>query len=967
MSRCTDIKPLNACFIPNDPLVDKVPILIHVIYDNDEVAVGQAYTTVSDVETPIDPSTYLGGGVVVNGACTQSQGVCKKSKTLYTVLDNTRTRFTWNMDLLVTFTDGSTATVSQTPTTGWTQQLNQWVTLFSDLLDSKCSVDYLVEARCNILPGGCGGLLPPPSELEGRIPTMYARYLQIGACSTCPAINNVEITSINGTILEKPRPLVMDYIEGEEQRYVWCQNCGQEGTLYFEDGTEVPEADLPLCLFECAEEFPQTPEPACSFELVPICDSDQPNGVNTEAFIQFADCGDGQVLNAFLFVDADGGLEEYTPNEGSIGPCGTELSSSIQCDSCGNQIEVVLYDDGTTLYYSYSEKGGRGELTFPVGELGKCDNVLCDTCEDCSDEEPASGQVTTLPYEAIAKSGSTNPGPTTIEGALNTTTDISGLLAGANSNGPATGNEDWLTRFDLSNLAPDCAVISSLNLEIDSEPTSGGFAILIYDGNDPSTEIYSTIVGGDGWTYHQFNGSSNILFGGHDFVPANPNPQPGSGSYTTTTPIDLSTLPADLSNITVATIVITGGEFTSAVRLIADIDSSACSEPQEKFSKRVVIDPTCQNKLGDIPVVVNNQEPIRVVIEEPTSTEVTTSSTVCYPDDDSSNIVLEYTQVIELPSSTVINSYYTVIALGTGTISAGLNVGDQYVPADALLLGNCPTGSVPTTENVDRVFCDVDGNQVICRETFDISVGPIGSGNEVSLFTVYYDSTGAIITFDPITDAFPCPVPCDCVQVLEHYLCIDGQKVPVWVQINKEDLSINSVINTLTLQQVPLSAYQDGFVDPCADCGIVACMQFDGFDGQMTQDLSDPDLSGSFDVGDTSLFDVTINGTTTTVVLDYLASSDNVNQSTWYTDLTNFINSNSNFTISVVQDVNVEDNGKVLWQIDYSGPGNETLEIVKNSGDIYTFSVDSSGVFTVTITDDQGDVFDTASIIQSCE
>lgn len=293
---------------------------------------------------------------------------CKKSSTLYTVVDNTGTRFTWTMEIELTFTDGSTTIITQTPTAGWTQQLNQWVTIFGDVVSEKCS-QSLVEARCNILPNGCGGLLPPPTELQGTIPEMFARYLQILACPTCPALTKATVISVNGNPFN--RNLALKFVEGREKRYDLCQECGEEGKLFYQ-GTniEVPEEDLPICLFDCAEVFPKTPEAACNFQLIEVCDIDRPTDTT---YIQFADCGDGQIINAYFFVNTDGALEEYAPNEGSIGPCGSEVSSTVLCDECGNLIEVVTYDDGTTLYYSYSEKEGRGDLTFPIGELGKCD------------------------------------------------------------------------------------------------------------------------------------------------------------------------------------------------------------------------------------------------------------------------------------------------------------------------------------------------------------------------------------------------------------------------------------------------------------------------------------------------------------------------------------------------------------------------------------------------------------------
>ncbi len=86
MAQCNNTRPINGCFIPTDGS-PSVPIIIHVIYDKDEVAKGQVFTLADDNETPIDITTYLGGGRVVSGCCPQD---CDKE----TVLE-----FTYQTDL----------------------------------------------------------------------------------------------------------------------------------------------------------------------------------------------------------------------------------------------------------------------------------------------------------------------------------------------------------------------------------------------------------------------------------------------------------------------------------------------------------------------------------------------------------------------------------------------------------------------------------------------------------------------------------------------------------------------------------------------------------------------------------------------------------------------------------------------------------------------------------------------------
>lgn len=68
MSNCTNTRPIIGCFKPNDGS-PSVSIIIHVIYDEGEHAIGQVYTLGDDNETPIDITSYLGGGTVTAGNC----------------------------------------------------------------------------------------------------------------------------------------------------------------------------------------------------------------------------------------------------------------------------------------------------------------------------------------------------------------------------------------------------------------------------------------------------------------------------------------------------------------------------------------------------------------------------------------------------------------------------------------------------------------------------------------------------------------------------------------------------------------------------------------------------------------------------------------------------------------------------------------------------------------------------------
>lgn len=270
--------------------------------------------------------------ILPKSPCDPGSVQCKKSSTLYTVIDNTGTSFAWTAEIELEFTDGSTTVILQDPNdydgvgSLWFQQLKRWVELFSEALSQKCG-SFSSEVRFNPRPFTLSdftgltapdGLLFPPSEIAGSIPEMAYRYVQINACPTCVAIKRAKVISVNGNPFE--RDLVVAFKPGIEFRYDLCQDCGKEGTLYYQ-GTdeEVLEADLPVCLFDCGEQIPSPPEAGCNFTLVEACDQgviDPITGDPKPIFIQYADCGSGSLVDVIYELDADGGLVEYTP----VGP-----------------------------------------------------------------------------------------------------------------------------------------------------------------------------------------------------------------------------------------------------------------------------------------------------------------------------------------------------------------------------------------------------------------------------------------------------------------------------------------------------------------------------------------------------------------------------------------------------------------------------------------------------------------------
>lgn len=182
---------------------------------------------------------------------------CVKWSSVFVQLDNTGTRFDESHEITVTNSDGSETVLTIAPQAGWSQQITEWAAQ----LDAAYTGTF--DARCTT---GCGGLLPPPSDSPPQ-KGIIARYVQGVFCPTDRAI------PVSATITDSSNParvgrkLIMYVVEGPEYRGQICRTCDEgAGELQFEDGTAVPEADLPVCTFSCAEAIPATPLAACEFD-----------------------------------------------------------------------------------------------------------------------------------------------------------------------------------------------------------------------------------------------------------------------------------------------------------------------------------------------------------------------------------------------------------------------------------------------------------------------------------------------------------------------------------------------------------------------------------------------------------------------------------------------------------------------------------------------------------------------------
>jgi len=267
------------------------------------------------------PLTYLdqdGNTQEIITTCTPDNRYreCRVGKSAYALWDNTGTSFNQSYTFLVTYDNGSTEEVTQPviASGGFSGQLNYWSSPDGFGVNPFC--EY--QSSCNILPNGCGGLDPPPSEvLESGtdISTMRWRYLNVKCCFTEKIPVSIEIIDSSfprhvGRFLD----LIVFY--GREIEYEVCGSCGKDGTWYYYGSKEeVLEQDMPICTRPCGFDFPSLSSPSCTFTYFDGCDQNNLDGDgNPKAIIvQYVDCGDGEVVNAIFEITNDGSLLDYDP------------------------------------------------------------------------------------------------------------------------------------------------------------------------------------------------------------------------------------------------------------------------------------------------------------------------------------------------------------------------------------------------------------------------------------------------------------------------------------------------------------------------------------------------------------------------------------------------------------------------------------------------------------------------------
>jgi hypothetical protein len=100
------------------------------------------------------------------------------------------------------------------------------------------------------------------------------------------------------------------------------------------------------------------------------------------------------------------------------------------------------------------------------------------------------------------------------------------------------------------------------------------------------------------------------------------------------------------------------------------------------------------------------------------------------------------------------------------------------------------------------------------------------------------------------------------------------------------------------------------------------------------------------DAGDTETYEIAIDGDIVqTIIHDHTTTFDGINRSTMYTPVISALNGLANWTFTLLSESGPVQPGKQEWQVDYDGPGDETLE-VRLHGDVVRWYVDADGVLT---------------------
>lgn len=273
---------------------------------------------------PLDPAPAPAD--ITLGPCPEeccASPECIESREWTFGIDNTGTRFNWDIDITVTLSDGSSFTFNQPPQTGWTPQITLWAA------EMQAAMPWTVsEPRCD-LPNGCGGLPGTPTGVT--LPNMFWRYANVQVCPGDPIPVKAEITAVNsgpasklGFVLASDGP-----IEGPLLTFRRCQNCGEDAVWFEEDGVTPVDAGLePDCSWPCGLPPAPVPDALCQFDSQEGCDTTgSPDPNDWVSVVRIITICEGQEPQTNYYVedtsDPEGGLLEYTIIDDFLVDCET--------------------------------------------------------------------------------------------------------------------------------------------------------------------------------------------------------------------------------------------------------------------------------------------------------------------------------------------------------------------------------------------------------------------------------------------------------------------------------------------------------------------------------------------------------------------------------------------------------------------------------------------------------------------
>ena len=253
-----------------------------------------------------------------------SELLCKKWQTVEVGLDNGGIPFATDFTAEITNSDGSTTIFDQTASGSYPEQQDQWAATLQGLYP-----DCAVSKRWNAVGGG-GGVDGPPDGVA--FDGLFALYTHFTCCPTGVYPVSSVITSGDdaGTTFK------MGFRDGPMNKGFQCVTCTDDGLefgpLLNEDGTPVPDAELPPadCIYPCDEELPVAP--TSTTEALFGCDdgTDPSTPVialfdkETLAIEYFIDDGDGTLVGYEIiggFVNCETGEPIEFPEPEPIVTC----------------------------------------------------------------------------------------------------------------------------------------------------------------------------------------------------------------------------------------------------------------------------------------------------------------------------------------------------------------------------------------------------------------------------------------------------------------------------------------------------------------------------------------------------------------------------------------------------------------------------------------------------------------------